>query len=207
MGIKSSWVYPGIFSLGLAAAMSCNKPDENSFPVQIRFEAEESAEAGWPESFGLGREASQTEIDSLSTAIPPSGVGLPPGEGLALSGEKIYSQKCAACHGPTGKEGPQDVLVATGPIFSESERVHRAIGNYWPYPTTVFDYIRRAMPLNAPGSLSDQEVYDLTAWLLHQNGLIAGHFVLNSETLPKIEMPAKIYFTNDTRTGGTNPVY
>ena len=209
MEIKLRKVLSGVLSIVLAtAAISCSsRSGENVRISQSEVEGEGSTEIVWPESFGLGRAASQNEIDSQSIAIPPSGVGLPAGDGLVLRGKVTYLQKCAACHGPTGKEGPEDVLVATEPIFSDGERVSKAIGNYWPYSTTVFDYLRRAMPLNAPGSLSNQEVYDLTAWLLHQNGLIAENFILNSQTLPAIQMPAKIYFTNDTRTGGANPVY
>lgn len=161
----------------------------------------------WPASFGLGREASQSEVDSLSIAIPPDGKGLPEGEGTSLGGKTIYLQKCAACHGLTGKEGPQDVLVSTDSVFSEKKGANRAIGNYWPHATTVFDYIRRAMPSNAPGSLTDEEVYHLTAWLLHQNGIIAEDFPINAQSLPLIEMPAKNLFETDTRTAGPNPTY
>ncbi len=198
----------GVLSLGIAVLLGCSSPQEGSaLPDQGGFRPDESVEKSWPASFGLGRVASQREIDSLSIAIPPSGIGLPAGEGLALRGKSIYLQKCAACHGLTGKEGPQDVLVATGSLFSEDPRAERAIGNYWPYATTVFDYIRRAMPSNAPGSLSNQEVYDLTAWLLFQNGLIGEDFILDAKNLPTLEMPAKIHFAEDTRTGGPNPVY
>jgi mono/diheme cytochrome c family protein len=208
MRTKLRPIYSGILSLALIVAFGCSSKSRDSFSSDDRLpNGEELIGDGWPESFGLGRSARQAEIDSLSLAIPPSGKGLPPGEGLALRGKLVYAQKCSACHGPTGKEGPQDVLVATEPVFSGSARVSKGIGNYWPYSTTVFDYIRRAMPLNAPGSLSNQEVYDVTAWLLHQNGLIAEGFVLNSQTLPAVEMPAKIYFINDSRTGGANPVY
>src|SRR5690606_17928416 len=157
MGLKSRRMCSGVLSLALTVAIGCNtNSGEKLSGDHPERGGGEPTENVWPDSFGLGRLAVQTEIDSLSTAIPPSGIGLPAGEGLALRGRLVYAQKCAACHGPSGKEGPQDVLVATDPVFSESTRVRKAIGNYWPYSTTVFDYIRRAMPLNAPGSLSKQ---------------------------------------------------
>jgi hypothetical protein len=208
MEIKSVKEYLACVSISMILTLGCSsKSSDNLYNAHAQRETSETNDTDWPESFGLGRIATEREIDSLSIAIPPSGKGLPPGEGLALRGQLVYTHKCAACHGVTGTEGPQDVLVATDAIFSDSKRASKGIGNYWPYATTLFDYVRRAMPLNAPGSLSDQEVYDVTAWLLHQNGLITEKFILNSETLPAVEMPAKIYFTNDTRTGGAQPVY
>jgi hypothetical protein len=192
---------------GIVVFQGCNpQPDQDSGAIQT-LNSIEFDDSSWPESFGLGRIASQREVDSLSIAIPPSGKGLPSGEGLALRGRSIYLQKCAACHGQTGTEGPQDVLVASEPISTENYRTAKAIGNYWPYATTLFDYIRRAMPSNAPGSLSNQEAYDLIAWLLAQNKVITEDFELNSTTLPQIQMPAKVLFVEDSRISGPAPVY
>ena len=154
--------------------------------------------AGLPAPFGFGRTAAAAEIDSVNISIAPDGRGLPPGSGNALAGQKIFVAKCAACHGETGAEPTPYRLVAA---MGDSVRA-KTIGNYWPYATTVFDYIRRAMPFNAPGSLSNEEVYQLTAFLLYRNGIIDSATVLNAANLPKIVMPARKYYVNDDRRGG-----
>jgi cytochrome c len=145
-----------------------------------------------PDHFGFGRPATQHEIDSEAIAIAPDGLGLPAGHGDSSAGAQVYQMKCAACHGATGREGPFQKLVGdTGKA--------KTIGNYWPYATTVFDYIRRAMPLNAPGTLSSNEVYGLTAYLLTSNKIISRETILDARTLPAVEMPAKNLFVTDPR--------
>lgn len=133
----------------------------------------------------------------------PDGKGLPAGSGTATAGAALFAARCAGCHGKTGKEGPNDVLVGAEPRqgfpFSSDPNLPHTIGNYWPYATTVFDYIRRAMPPDAPGSLSGTDVYNLTAFLLHANELISADFIVNAETLPGVKMPAKEHFVPDTR--------
>lgn len=151
-----------------------------------------------PSRFGFGRTATAAEIDSINISIAPDGKGLPPGSGNAAAGRVIFLAKCAACHGETGAAPTPYRLVAA---MSDSVRV-KTIGNYWPYATTVFDYIRRAMPFNAPGSLSNEEVYHLTAFLLYRNRIIDSTLVLNAANLPQIVMPAKKYYVNDDRRGG-----
>ena len=130
----------------------------------------------------------------------PDGTGLPPGGGTTASGADVYAQKCASCHGATGVEGPFGVLVGRRPNdsfdFNDGYDKKRTIGNYWPYATTLFDYIRRAMPLNATMSLTNSEYYSLTAYLLHENGIIAEDDVINKDTLPKVEMPNRDGFVN-----------
>jgi S-disulfanyl-L-cysteine oxidoreductase SoxD len=148
-----------------------------------------------PARFGFGRPAQRKEMDSVAIAIRPDGRGLPAGSGDTRTGQSIYAVKCAACHGATGREGPFVKLV--GAIGDTGKA--KTIGNYWPYATTVFDYVRRAMPLNAPGSLSADEVYSLTAYLLSANGVIAPQAILDAKTLPTIVMPAKKYFVSDER--------
>ena len=152
----------------------------------------------WPKHFGFGRAATQKEIDSVSIAIRPDGKGLPPGFGDVPSGRVLYAEKCAGCHGITGKEGPEQRLVA--PMGDTTKA--KAIGNYWPYATTLFDYIRRAMPRYAPGSLNAHEVYSLTAYLLNANRVIDSSAVMDASTLPRVTMPAKRYYVRDDRTGG-----
>ncbi|MET0298714.1 MAG: cytochrome c [Flavitalea sp.] len=152
----------------------------------------------WPASFAIGQVATQEEISRIDIDIMPDGRGLPQGSGNASDGRKIYLLKCAACHGQTGKEGPNNKLVATMTDTS----AEKAIGNYWPYATTVFDYIRRAMPYNAPGSLSNKEVYHLTAYLLAANNIIDSSSTLTAEKLARIKMPAHSLFIADDRRGG-----
>ena len=153
-----------------------------------------------PNSFGFGRKATQAEIDRLDIDIRPDGKGLPIGSGTAAKGKLIFETKCVACHGAGGIGGPNCSLVTTK--TPNNGRKEKTIGNYWPYATTVYDYIRRAMPFNEPGSLSNEEVYHLTAYLLHANGIIQENAVINAQTLPKIEMPAKNLFVPDDRKGG-----
>ena len=161
------------------------------------------AAAQGPARFGFGRAATPAEIAVLDIDIMPDGVGLPPGRGTSAEGAAIYTSKCAQCHGKTGTEGPNDILVGREPregfSFSQNPKLPHTIGNYWPYASTVFDYVRRAMPPTAPGSLTDDEVYGLTAFLLHANELVAADAVLDRTTLPKVKMPALEFFVPDAR--------
>lgn len=152
----------------------------------------------WPARFGIGRPATAAEIAAWDISIRPDGWGLPPGSGNAQTGAQVYAVKCAACHGRTGKEGPYARLV--GPMGDTTKA--KAIGNYWPYATTIFDYTRRAMPYNAPGSLTVTEVYSLTAWLLVANRIIDSNQVMDAQRLPLVVMPAKKFFVPDDRRGG-----
>jgi S-disulfanyl-L-cysteine oxidoreductase SoxD len=162
-----------------------------------------------PSSFGIGRTATPEEIAARDIDIGPDGAGLPPGRGTAAEGATIYAARCASCHGKTGKEGPNDVLVGRvdgdGFPFSNNAALPRTIGNYWPYATTVFDYVRRAMPPNAPGSLTDNEVYAVVAHLLAWNGLVAPDAIIDAQSLPKVQMPARDRFVPDARGTRTRP--
>ena len=153
-----------------------------------------------PQRFGIGRPATDADIKAEAIDIGPDGAGLPPGKGTAAEGATVYAAKCAQCHGKTGKEGPNDVLVGRGPFPSGADTTsRRTIGNYWPYPTTVFDYIRRAMPAPAPGTLKDDDTYALTAFLLAENEIIPKDAVMDATTLPKVVMPARDKFVADPR--------
>ncbi|WP_342084333.1 c-type cytochrome [Dyadobacter sp. OTU695] len=154
-----------------------------------------------PGHFSFGRPVTEEEIAALDIDVRPDGRGLPKGEGNATEGKVIYALKCAGCHGATGTEGPNDRLVVGDTTQGQARRI-KAIGNYWPYATTVFDYIRRAMPFNQPGSLTEREVYSLTAYLLHANGLWNEKDALNAKNLPKIKMPARDKFVPDDRKDG-----
>lgn len=156
-----------------------------------------------PSTFGIGRPATPAEIAALDIEIGPDGAGLPPGRATSADGAPIYAARCAGCHGKTGKEGPNDILVGRLPAdafpFARDARAPKTIGSYWPYATTVFDYIRRAMPPDAPGSLKDEEVYGLVAYLLFLNDLIPADAVVDAASLPKVKMPARDRFVPDTR--------
>ena len=162
-----------------------------------------AAPAKPPATLGIGRPATPAEIAALDIDIGPEGAGLPPGRGTAADGAPIYAARCAGCHGKTGREGPNDVLVGRLPgdafPFARDPRAPKTIGSYWPYATTVFDYIRRAMPPDAPGSLKDEEVYGLVAYLLALNELIPQDAVVDAASLPKVQMPARVHFVPDTR--------
>jgi len=162
-----------------------------------------SAQSGPPARLGIGRPATPAEIAAWDDDVMPDGTGLPPGRGTPSAGAVVFAERCARCHGRTGKEGPNDILVGAEPRrgfpFSAQPATPHTIGNYWPYATTVFDYIRRAMPPDSPGSLSNDEVYSLTAFLLHANELIAADAVIDAATLPKVAMPARQHFVPDAR--------
>jgi cytochrome c len=136
----------------------------------------------------LGKELSAADLAAWDTSIMPDGAGLPAGSGTAGQGAKIYAAKCAACHGEEGKGGVSSAVTAKGPIGSINS-AEKTIGNFWPYATTLFDFIRRAMPWQAPRTLTNEEVYALTAYLLTLNKVIGEKDVMNAETLPKVRMP------------------
>jgi cytochrome c len=156
-----------------------------------------------PATFGIGRAATPAEIAAQDIDVGPDGAGLPPGRGTSADGAPIYAARCAGCHGKTGKEGPNDVLVGRLPgdtfPFARDPRAPKTIGSYWPYATTVFDYVRRAMPPDAPGSLGDNDVYNLVAYLLFLNELIPADAVIDASSLPKVTMPSRDRFVPDTR--------
>ena len=141
----------------------------------------------------LGRPATPAEIAGWDISIPPDGTGLPPGSGTPEQGAVVYTQKCQSCHGEKGAGKPNDPLVGgQGTLTSTSPG--RTIGSYWPYATTVFDYVRRAMPYTASQSLTNEEVYAVTAYLLHLNGIIGAQDVMHAHTLPQVKMPNRDNF-------------
>jgi cytochrome c len=158
----------------------------------------------WPASFNIGRPATPAEIAGWDIDVRPDGAGLPSGAGTALSGKPIYMAKCAACHG-TGA-APIGSKLPGPPLMNDSAGTDyhklKTIGNYWPYATTIFDYLRRTMPYNAPGTLTADEIYSLTAYLLFTNRIIEEQTVMDARSLPKVTMPAKQLFIPDNRRGG-----
>ena len=167
------------------------------------------APAKQPATLGIGRPATAAEIAAWDIDVGPDGAGLPPGRGTSADGAPIYAARCASCHGKTGKEGPNDVLVGRLPgdafPFARDARTPKTIGSYWPYATTAFDYIRRAMPPDAPGTLKDDEVYALVAYLLTLNDLVPADAVIDAASLPKVKMPAREHFVPDTRGAKAKP--
>ena len=156
------------------------------------------------EIFNFGRPASEKEIAEWDLDVRPDGTGLPIGKGTVKRGEIIYATKCGFCHGQKGEGGVNQRLVARiGEEFPDEDQACgfqcRAIGNYWPYSTTLFDYILRSMPMNAPGSLTNDEVYSLSAYLLYLNNIVSEEIELNSENLKNIVMPARDKFVVDDR--------
>ena len=135
----------------------------------------------------LGTTISRAELAAWDIFVLPDGTGLPRGSGTMAQGAPIYAQKCAHCHGEQGKGGISAALVGAPPIKSLDSP--KTIANFWPYSTTVFDFIRRAMPWQQPRSLTDDEVYALTAYLLALNKIIGEQDVMSAQTLPKVKMP------------------
>jgi cytochrome c len=136
----------------------------------------------------LGRAVKAEEIAAWEITITPDGKGLPAGGGTAAAGEAVYAAKCAGCHGVKGQGGAADRLVGGIGTLATPKPV-KTVGSYWPFATTLFDYIRRAMPYNAPQSLSNDEVYALSAYLLFLNGIIGPEVHIDAKTLPQVKMP------------------
>jgi cytochrome c len=146
------------------------------------------ARAAEAPKYGFGTTPTQAQIDGWAIAVRPDGQGLPAGHGTVAEGDPIYADNCAACHGTFG-EGANGYPRLVGDGKLTGERPDPDIQTYWPYATTVFDYINRAMPFPAPHSLTPDQVYAVTAYLLNMSGLVADDFVADRTTLPKVKMP------------------
>jgi mono/diheme cytochrome c family protein len=172
----------------------------------------------FPARFGVGRSATPAEIAALDVDVTPDGHGLPAGSGTPAQGATVFAAKCAACHGAAGEgqvgappagQAAAPKLVGRDPRegfpFGQDPKLVKTVGNYWPYATTVFDYVRRTMPITAPGTLTNNEVYAVVAFLLAQNEIIDKSAVLDSASLVAVKMPARDKFVVDDRKGG--PVF
>ena len=136
----------------------------------------------------LGQPIAPADIALWDIGIGSDGAGLPAGRGTAKQGASVYAAKCQACHGEKGVGGANEALV--GGIGSlGSPKAIKTVGNYWPYSTTLFDYVRRAMPFQEPQSLTADEVYAVSAYILHLNGIVGPDDVLDARSLPKVRMP------------------
>jgi cytochrome c len=152
--------------------------------------------------YGIGRAAAPSEIAGWDIDVAPDGTGLPPGHGSVAQGKVLFAQKCAACHGAEGQGKPMDALAGGVGSLSTAKPV-KTVGNYWPHATTLYDFIRRAMPFNAPQSLSNDEVYAASAYVFYLNHLVPADAVLDAQTLPAIPMPGRALFKETA--GSTDP--
>ncbi|HYD65483.1 cytochrome c [Azospirillum sp.] len=155
--------------------------------------------AGQSTQIGIGTPLTPEEIARWDIAVRPDGRGLPPGSGTAKQGDPIYQEKCAACHGEFGEGAGRWPQLVGGQGTLTSDNPAKTPGSYWPYATTLFDYIRRAMPFGAGQSLSNDEVYAITAYLLAEEGIIAADAVVDARSLPAIAMPNRDGFIDDPR--------
>ena len=145
--------------------------------------------------FDFGRTPDPAEIAAQDIDVGADGRGLPPGQGSVEEGRAVFAANCASCHGDKGQGGLADRLVG-GFGTLKDEKPIRTVGSYWPYATTLFDFIRRAMPFNAPQSLSNQDVYAVSAYVLALNGIVPGDAVVDANSLPRIKMPNRDGFTS-----------
>ena len=155
-----------------------------------------SPRLGWPATPG--------EAERWGQSIGADGAGLPEGRGTAAEGESIYINNCLRCHGLEGQGNPADRLVG-GVGSLAGPKPEKTVGSYWPLATTLFDYVRRAMPYDRPGSLSDDEVYAICAYLLSLNGVIPPDLAMDRETLPAVRMPNRFGFVDMTGAAGPLP--
>jgi S-disulfanyl-L-cysteine oxidoreductase SoxD len=149
--------------------------------------------------YNIGKPAAPQQVRAFDISVSPSGAGLPPGEGTARSGRDLYLSQCAFCHGEKGEGKPGSPALAGGIGTLKSAEPVLTVGSFWPYSTTVWDYINRAMPPQNPGSLTPSEVYSVTAYVLHLNGLVKEEETIDAKTLPKIVMPNRNGFVPDPR--------
>ena len=157
------------------------------------------ANAALAESPNLGRVPAPDEIAGWDINIGPDGAGLPPGSGSPKQGEAVYAAKCLGCHGENGTGKPNDPLIGGGGTLAGGQTPIKTVGSFWPYATTIFDYVRRAMPLNEPKSLSNDEVYAVVAYILQLNSIIGQDDAMNAQTLPKVGMPNRDGFATFSR--------
>ena len=154
--------------------------------------------------YGLGRTPSPAEVQNWDVSVSPDGTGLPEGSGTAAAGKEVYANRCAKCHGAKG-EGRDSVPLAGGQGTLKNPKPLRTVGSYWPYATTIWDYVNRAMPFNNPGILTHDQVYSMTAYILFLNGIVSETAVIDAHTLPKVRMPNRDGFATDPRPDVTTP--
>lgn len=158
-----------------------------------------SAPASAQSRYGIGHAATPAQAAAWNLDVSPDGRNLPAGQGSVLRGREVFANQCAACHGARGEGGSLGDKLAGGQGTLATPTPVRTVGSYWPYATTLFDYVRRAMPLNAPQSLSNEDVYAVSGYVLHLNGLLAEDAVVSAKTLTELKMPNRDGFVSDPR--------
>jgi mono/diheme cytochrome c family protein len=148
--------------------------------------------------YQVGRPPTPQEIRELGSAIAPDGTGLPEGSGTAAEGRSLFAAQCARCHGPAG-EGDIGARLVGGQGTLATPRPLKTVGSFWPYATTLWDYVNRAMPFDQPGLLQPPEVYAAVAYVLNLNGIVAADQVMDAASLPKVKMPNRDGFVDDPR--------
>jgi mono/diheme cytochrome c family protein len=148
--------------------------------------------------YGVGRPPTPEQIRDLEAAIAPDGTGLPEGSGTVAAGREVFAARCSKCHGEKGEGGVGPVLVGGQGTLATAKPL-KTVGSYWPYATTVWDYINRAMPFDQPGLLKPPEVYAVVAYILNLNGIVANDQVMDAKSLPKVKMPNRNGFVADPR--------
>jgi S-disulfanyl-L-cysteine oxidoreductase SoxD len=182
---------PMLFTILLASAAAAGPSSQTSSDDASRY--------------NLGQPLTVDQAAAIDISVLPDGAGLPKGKGTAREGEKVYATHCAACHGDRGEgRGDFAALVGGRGTLSMNDPL-LTVGSYWPTATTVFDYIRRAMPYNTPGVLTNDEVYAVTAWILEKNDILPVGTVLDRRTLPRVRMPNRDGFVPDPRPDVTSP--
>lgn len=187
--------YRSLMSLALPLCLAVG-----ALPLTVQAQSSQGAAP-----YGFGRVATPAAIAAWDIDIDAQGHGLPRGQGSVAEGARLYAEKCAACHGERGQGKPADALVGGNvPLGEQKSTPLKTVGNFWPYATTLFDFIRRAMPYNAPQSLQPDEVYALTAWVLHANGVLPADAVLDAPRLSALKMPNQAGFVSDARPDVSN---
>ena len=149
-------------------------------------------------ALGIGHTPTPDQLRLIDIDVTPDGKGLPRGSGTAAKGKDVYTRRCETCHGPSGNEGPQENLTGGKGSLATAKPI-KSVGSYWPYATTLWDYINRAMPFDHPSTLTPDEVYSAAAYVLFLNGIVGEQDVLDQATLPKIQMPNRNGFVSDPR--------
>jgi hypothetical protein len=197
-----------LFAIACIALAACKPTDAREHAAAAL--ASRASSERVPPRFGFGRQPTADEIRRVDIDVGPDGVGLPQGNGTAAQGATLYAAKCAACHGASAEGTAVAVaLVGRNPgdafdfASSRDKERTKTVGNYWPYATTLYDYIHRAMPFDKPGTLTPDEVYSLVAFVLARNGIIKDDAVIDARTLPAVRMPARDRFVPDDRERST----